>query len=164
MHHKLYEYKGIVYPAYLKKGNAAKYVMPFAKEFCQGKGLDIGGTDECHFPGAGLINSDRFDGCDAYHLPDGLFDYIFSSHTLEHLSKPVEALEGWIERLKSGGVLFLYLPHPDMLYWHPSVCLKHIHTFTPVHIFSILKALGILEVLISERDLYWSFAVVGFKT
>lgn len=160
---RLYKYKGITYPEYLKKGHAADYILPFAKKFCYGKGLDIGGTDDCHFPGAGIINLERYDRCDAYHLPEGLFDYIFSSHTLEHLSKPYDALNIWAHRLKPGGVIFLYLPHPNMLYWLPTACSKHIHIFTPMQVVSFFKLLGLVDILMSGQDLYWSFAAVGFK-
>lgn len=157
----LFKYKGRLYPSYIKTGNAAKYVVPFAKEFCKGAGLDIGGFFKWTFPGAIPINTVIKDKWDAYNLPDKQYDYIFSSHTLEHLPDCVKALEYWKKHLKSEGVLFLYLPHPDMEYWLPQNNRKHLHSFYPKDIHRLLEDIGFSCVLSSDRDLYWSFAVVG---
>lgn len=45
---------------------------------------------------------------------DGTLDWIFSSHTLEHLDEPALALDAWMRALKVGGYLILYLPHKDL--------------------------------------------------
>lgn len=157
----IFEYKGVTYPSYIKTGNAASYVIPFAKKFCKGKGLDIGGFFDWTFPGAVPVNILLDDEWDAYHLPDEKYDYIFSSHTLEHLPDYVKALEYWKNHLTPEGVLFLYLPHPDMEYWLPQNDRKHLHSFYPERIYKLLKDFGFTNVLYSGRDLYWSFAVVG---
>lgn len=156
-----YEYKGKTYPAYLKSGNACSYVMPFAMEFCKGVGLDIGGYLDWTLPGARAINITRDDGFDAYNLPPGTYDYIFSSHTLEHVPNYVQALNVWKAHLRPGGVLFLYLPHPDMEYWLPQNNPKHIHMFRPDDVEKLLRDLGFSHVMASQRDLYWAFAVVA---
>ena len=161
---KLFKYNGLLYPFYLKNGNAASYIFPFAQQFCKGRGIDIGGTDSCHFPGAQIINLTKHDGYDAYFLPPGPFDFIFSSHTLEHITNWRYVLHSWHDRLVPGtGVLFLYLPHPDMLYWHPDNCTKHLHSFTPLMVANHLIQSGFSDVIYSQRDLYWSFSVVAFK-
>ena len=95
-------------------------------------------------------------------LPEGEWDYVFSSHCLEHLPNYVEALLHWKSRIRPGGTLFLYLPHPDMKYWRPENCRKHLHLFRPGDIADCLRSLGFVNVIHSERDLAWSFAVVGF--
>ena len=74
----------------------------------------------------------------------------------------IAAIEHWKTRIRPGGVLFLYLPHPDMRYWRPESCRKHRHLFYPADMAETLEALGFVNVLHSERDLMWSFAVVGF--
>ena len=158
---RLFYYGGNLYPEYIKQGNANIFVEPFAKHFCKGKGLDIGGFSGSTFPNAKPINILNNDGFDAYHLPKGKYDYIFSSHTLEHLYDYVGALEYWKKYLKENGVLFLYLPHPDMEYWLPQNNRKHLHLFYPEDIHKLLEDLGFKHVLHSERDLYWSFVVVG---
>lgn len=158
---KFFYYKNKLYPEYIKHGNANAYIEPFAKKFCKGKGLDIGGFFDWTFPGAKPINITNDDQWDAYKLPNKKYDYIFSSHTLEHLRNPVKALEYWKKHLKEEGVLFLYLPHPDMEYWLPQNDRRHLHVFYPKDIQKLLEDLSFKYVIHSKRDLYWSFAVVG---
>lgn len=158
----IYTYEGTLYPNYLKDGNANRYIQEIANFFCKGKGLDIGGFFEWTFPGAQAINILNDDEWDAYKLPDDKYDYIFSSHTLEHLPDYVKALIYWKEHLSDEGVIFLYLPHPDMKYWLPQNNRKHLHSFYPEQLAKVVEDLGFNKVLYSERDLYWSFSVVGF--
>lgn len=110
----------------------------------------------------GAVSIDLTSGQDAMNLPIGAFDYVFSSHCLEHLVNPVAAIEHWQSRIRPGGVLFLYLPHPDMEYWLPQNNRKHLHSWLPSQIEKLLIDLGFVDVLVSERDLAWSFASVGF--
>jgi SAM-dependent methyltransferase len=156
----IYEYKGALYPEYLKTGNACSFILPTALEFCKGNGLDVGAGK---WPLPGSIPIELKDGGNAMDLPDGQFDYIFSSHCLEHLENPIVALEHWKSRLCFGGTLFLYLPHPDMKYWLPQNCRKHLHSWRPADMAEIVRDLGFKDVIHSERDLAWGFAVVGFN-
>lgn len=154
----IYEYQGELYPEFIKHGNAAQFVAPYFLQFCKGEGLDVG----CGaWPLPGAIPVDLREGGDALNLPAGQWDYIASSHCLEHLNDPVAALEHWRLRLKFGGVLFLNLPHPDMRYWRPQFCKKHRHLFWPKDTAELVRDLGFEKVIHSERDLSWSFQVVG---
>ena len=155
----LYSYKGKKYPEYLKQGNACQYITPIAIKFCQGRGLDVGSGK---WPLPGAIPVEWSAGGSAMELPGEEYDYIFSSHCLEHLDDPVGALLHWKNKLKDGGCLFLYLPHPEMEYWLPQNCRKHLHQWYPKDMAKILEDLGFVNVIHSERDLMWSFAVVGF--
>lgn len=160
MNEALFEYKGVLYPSFLRDGNAMQYIAPIALKFCQGRGLDIG----CgKWPLPGAVGVDLANGGDAMNLPADDLDYIASSHCLEHLVDPVAALEHWKSRLRTGGTLLLYLPHPDQRYWRPSNCKKHRHIFWPKDTAEMLSDLGFVDVIFSERDLAWSFAAVGFK-
>jgi SAM-dependent methyltransferase len=156
----IFDYKGKLYPDYLKTGNACRFILPAAQHFCVGEGLDVG-AGAWPFPGA--IPVEEKNGGNAFSLPEGQFDYIFSSHCLEHLISPIAALKHWKTRLKPGGVLFLYLPHPDMEYWLPQNCEKHLHKFDPDYMAKTLRDLGFKDVIHSERDIAWGFAVVGFN-
>jgi hypothetical protein len=155
----IFEYRGEKYPDYIKRGNGMQFIAPFAAQFCKGRGLDVGGGK---WPLPGAICVDVQNGGDAMLLPGGPWDYIFSSHCLEHLADPVGALEHWKSRLIAGGVLFLYLPHPQMTYWLPQHNRKHLHSWQPKEMAQTLVDLGFADVIHSERDLAWSFAVVGF--
>ena len=156
----IFEYKSKSYPEYIRHGNACKFIAPFALEFCKGNGLDVG-AGQWPLPGATPV--DLQNGGNAMNLPAGTFDYIFSSHCLEHLINPVAALEHWKTRLRHGGVLFLYLPHPDMEYWLPQNNRKHLHYWWPEVVGKIVSDLGFYNVIRSERDMAWSFSVVGFN-
>lgn len=156
----IYEYRGSLYPDYLKQGNACQHITPTALKFCRGRGLDVG-CGPWPLPGATPV--ELRDGGDAMSLPEGPHDFIFSSHCLEHLPNPIAALEHWKGRLRFAGVLFLYLPHPDMQYWLPQNCRKHLHSWMPKQMARIVRDLGFERVIHSERDLAWSFSVVGFN-
>lgn len=155
----LYEYEGKVYPTYLREGDASQHIFASAFHFCRGRGIDVGGG-KWPFPGALVV--DIQSGGDAMALPDGQFEYVFSSHCLEHLIDPVAALEHWKSRLRPGGCCFLYLPHPHMIYWRTSRNRKHLHLWWPQDMADIMRDLGFIDVIHSERDMYWSFTVVGF--
>lgn len=160
----VFEYRGDIFPDYLRRGNACRFIAPTALEFCRGAGVDVGASA---WPLPGAVPIDVKTGGDAMALPrgphQGAWDFVFSSHCLEHLENPVAALEHWRDRLKPGGVLFLYLPHPAMRYWRPENCRKHLHLFHPEDVAEMLRDLGFVNVMHGERDLAWSFAVVGFK-
>lgn len=156
----IYQYKGRLYPQYLKDGDACRFIAPMARTFCKGNGLDVGAGK---WPLEESIPVDLQNGGDAMSLPEGQFDYVFSSHCLEHLKNPVAAIEHWKTRIRPGGVLFLYLPHPDMEYWLPQNNRKHLHVLHPADVEKMVRDLGFVSVIRSERDLAWSFAVVGFK-
>lgn len=156
----LFSYRGSLYPDYIRHGNAVQFIAATAAHYCKGKGVDVGAGK---WPLPGAIPHDKITGEHAEYLPEGELDYVFSSHCLEHLTDPVYALASWKARLKTGGVLFLYLPHPDMEYWRPQNCRKHLHLFWPKDVAAMLRDLGFVDVIHGERDLAWSFAVVGFK-
>ncbi len=69
----------------------------------------------------------------------------------------------WTERISSGGVLFLYLPHYDQKYWRPWNNRKHKHAFVPEVIVDFMEENGYTNIFSSQRDLNHSFIVVGEK-
>ena len=86
----------------------------FFERYCPGKGLDIG-------YGGDLLSDNcegwDFEEGDAQYLnsiKDSEFDFVYSSHTLEHMVDPEISLKNWWRVLKSGGYLILYLPHRDL--------------------------------------------------
>lgn len=90
--------------------------------YCQGQGLDLGcGIEKIKPDAIGIDIDGKAVGADfAANIETGLtlfandyFDYIFSSHYLEHVREPVQVLQDWWRILKYGGNLVLYLPHKD---------------------------------------------------
>jgi SAM-dependent methyltransferase len=82
--------------------------------YCQGKGLDIGYGGDPVTPGC---NGWDFEDGDAQYLPglrDESFDFVYASHTIEHMVDPAVALQNWWRVVKRGGYLLLYIPHRDL--------------------------------------------------
>jgi hypothetical protein len=155
------EFKGNTYPHFQAEGNASQFAIPFAKHFCKGKGYDIGFCkEEWKFPGAIGIDECLNNGFHANSLPETNVDYIFSSHCLEHVPNWVETLEYWIKCIKSGGVLFLYLPDISQSYWRPWHNRKHNHCFTPDIIKQFLIDHNCKNIFITGIDLNNSFMAV----
>jgi SAM-dependent methyltransferase len=95
----------------------------FSHRYFVGHGLDIGGKPD---PLALYVSTftrlesvrtwDREDG-DAQVLagvPDAAYDFIHSSHCLEHLEDPGAALARWLRVVKPGGHLVLLVPDEDL--------------------------------------------------
>jgi len=161
---KLIKFRNKKYPEYQSFGSAAQFAIPFAKFLCEGNGYDIGcAKKEWAFPGSIPIDSIFDDEWDAYNLPERGVDYIFSSHCLEHLPDWVDAMNYWYEILNTRGTLFLYLPHYDQEYWRPWNNRKHVHIFTPTIIKDYMIDAGYENIFHSERDLNYSFMIVGEK-
>ena len=139
-------YKGEFYPDYLTVGGASYAIFRDALKFCQGQGIDVG-AGLWPLPGAVPVDVWRGPGVgrNVADFEDGSLDYVFSSHCLEHIENWRKALSEWIKKLKPGGVIFLYLPHPDCAIWHPgSPFVGHGHKWipTPEVIKQTLRELG----------------------
>ena len=152
------------YPAFQTNGFAARFIMPFALEVCKGEGVDIGcNRVEWKFPGSYPVDP----AINQYHATDFPYtnlDYVFSSHCLEHIPDWVGALEYWTNSIKSGGVLFLYLPDYSQEYWRPWNNRKHVHMFTPNILRDYLTSTKKFNrIFVSGVDLYNAFTVIAEK-
>lgn len=173
------EHNGITYPKFQSSGNAARFVREFAMEVCKGVGVDVGcNRREWCFPYAMPVDP-IMNEWDAYKLPEiyffynqsGIdqevsdFDFIHSSHCLEHLTDWVKTLDYWHTRLKQGGVVFLYLPDHSQTYWRPWYNRKHLHAFTPEIIGNYFRDQPEMwkNVFVSGVDLNNSFVVIAEK-
>lgn len=86
----------------------------FFDKYCQGEGLDIGcGADPItpSVSGWDILNGD------AQYLKgieDESFDYVYSSHCLEHLRDVRVSIRNWYRVVKKGGYLIIAVPHRDL--------------------------------------------------
>lgn len=114
----------------------------FVNTYFQGDGIDIGaGKDSLsrylrQFP---LIKSLR-----SWDLPDGdavhmnsvdneKYDFVHSSHCLEHLSNPKLAFSNWLRICKMGGYLIITVPDEDLYEqgYYPSIFTReHLTSWT----------------------------------
>lgn len=158
------EFEGNTYPKFQSEGNAARWIMPLAQYYCVGVGLDVGYSKEkWMLPGAIGIEPSIDPQYDAMRLPVGEFDYLFSSHCLEHVKENwYIVLDYWLSKIKKGGILFLYLPHESQVYWRPENNRKHIHSFNGKEIAEYLKTKG-YPFIITSQDFNNSFTVICEK-
>lgn len=96
------------------KARARRERQGFFDRFCQGAGLDIGYGGDLIVPTA--RGWDVEDG-DAQELPGvgpNSFDFVYSSHLLEHIQDPAKAVARWWDVVRPAGYLILYLPERDL--------------------------------------------------
>lgn len=113
-----------------------------ALRYCTGRGLEIGAAVQNPF----CLNTrnvdftdsmdtvfkreerrvygiaDRVDivaAADRIPVPDASEDFIVSSHVLEHLLDPIRGLLEWDRIVRSGGVIFMIVPHKERTFDEP---------------------------------------------
>lgn len=95
----------------------------FATRYFRGCGIDIGGSPDSLaaykelFPliqNVFVYDQPYGDGQVLDNVPDATFDFLYSSHCLEHLRDPREALTNWIRVVKPGGHLVVGVPDEDL--------------------------------------------------
>lgn len=134
-----------LYPAYLKQGAAIDGVRYLARKFCYGKGIDVG-AGIWPFDGARPIENLENENAYLLNEKNASLDFVFSSHLLEHLEQPKVAILEWARVLKTGGVLFLYLPHPACSMWLPEHLNVHLWMPDPLVVKELLEKKDMFEV------------------
>jgi SAM-dependent methyltransferase len=86
----------------------------FFSKYCNGKGLDIGYGGDRIVPGVDVWDFEHGDAQYLNGIPDNKYDFVYASHTIEHMVNPHTALKNWFRVVKPGGFLLLYLPHRDL--------------------------------------------------
>jgi SAM-dependent methyltransferase len=114
----------------------------YATRYMVGEGIDIGSGPDSIAQYAEFFPLMR--SCRSWDLPDGdaqkmasvpdaHYDFVHSSHCLEHMVRVDEALENWVRILKPGGHLICLVPDEDLYEQgvFPSTFNgDHKHTFT----------------------------------
>lgn len=77
-----------------------------------------------HSPGIQYLS----EATDLYKIPSAKYDFILSSHVIEHIANPLQALSEWIRVLKDDGILLLLIPHKDGTFDHrrPATTISHL--------------------------------------
>jgi len=104
-----------------------------AHKYCIGKGLEIGaaahnpfGLADCKFLAhwqrsefwkqseintcGEFVQPDRYGDAENIPWPDNAFDYVISSHVIEHVPNPIKAFLEWNRVLVEHGIIFIIFP------------------------------------------------------
>jgi SAM-dependent methyltransferase len=149
----------------LSKSIARRRAIPrFLTDYFVGCGVDIGGK-----PDPLLLYSELFplmtdvrtwdleDGDAQFmgNVTDSTFDFVHSSHCLEHLIDPFVGIQNWFRILKPGGHLIITIPDEDLYeqgVWPSTYNLDHKWTFSinkknswspkSINVFELISSLG----------------------
>jgi ubiquinone/menaquinone biosynthesis C-methylase UbiE len=58
------------------------------------------------------------DAVDISHVKDEHYDFVFSSHSLEHIANPLKAISEWLRIVKSGGYIIIVVPEKSKCFDH----------------------------------------------
>jgi len=138
----------------------------FQARYFAGHGVDIGGKGDSLaqyvgiFPRMLSVRTWDLEDGDAQQMagvPDGQFDFVHSSHCLEHMVDVRIALANWIRIVKPGGFLIITVPDEDMYeqgQWPSPHNPDHKWTFTIMKVQSWSpKSLNVLDLLWEVADL-----------
>lgn len=163
------------------QGNEAAKIRWELVPYTRGKGLDLGCGPYKAFPHFIGVDNGHHWGNQGVDVPvktcedlglfaNEAFDFVFSSHLLEHIVDTKAALKEWWRVIKMGGYLCLYLPHKDLYpnVGQPGANPDHKHDFTPDDIRGIMTDITdgfnlVREEVRSEGNEY-SFFQVWKKT
>lgn len=84
---------------------------------------------------------------------DEVLDYVYSSHTLEHVDDDRVVLKEWLRVIKPGGRLVLYLPDDEEFDNTEQVANReHKHVYTVESLRTLLESIGGLEIITCVQD------------
>jgi SAM-dependent methyltransferase len=136
----------------------------FLRRYFVGRGVDIGGKPDPlalyseFFPLLTDVRVWDLEDGDAQFMEgveDNTFDFVHSSHCLEHLNDPAEGLRNWLRVVKPGGYIVALVPDEDLYeqgVFPSTYNLDHKQTFTvfknhswsgrSINLLSLLAELG----------------------
>jgi SAM-dependent methyltransferase len=72
----------------------------FFELYCKGKGLDIGFGGDLVTDNSIGFDFEHGDAQKLKHIADDSYDFVYSSHTIEHLPDPSEGIKNWFRMRK----------------------------------------------------------------
>jgi SAM-dependent methyltransferase len=111
--------------------------MAAVERWCIGKGLDPGAGGRTFSPDVVRLDrrpdSSRQIGADACALPfsDATFDFVLTSHLIEHLARPRAALDEWLRVVRPGGHVISIIPDTRFTRGMNTDPTPHLHEWSP---------------------------------
>lgn len=161
----------------------------FASRYFVGSGVDIGGKPDplslyrhlfCRMESCQTWDIDDGDAQHMDGVADSSYDFVHSSHCLEHMQDPFEALANWIRILKPGGHAIIIVPDEDMYeqrIWPSRFNKDHKWSFTvnktsswspkSVNVLDLIQSVAVQTQLVSLlvlRDTYRQINAVFDQT
>jgi len=93
------------------------------------------------------------DSVDLNGIKDGTYDFILSSHSLEHIANPIKALKEWLRVLKKGGGILLILPDQKFTFDNKRPVTEFSHLLMDYEKGATEEDLTHLEEILSLHDL-----------
>jgi SAM-dependent methyltransferase len=91
-----------------------KHLRPLEWSIISGKGIDIGCGPDPITPDARRFDIEDGDANEISKYVHDQFDFVYSSHCLEHMHDPRQAVLEWWKLVKPGGHLFFIIPDEDL--------------------------------------------------
>jgi ADP-heptose:LPS heptosyltransferase/predicted SAM-dependent methyltransferase len=154
--------------------NESKKIVWEIAQYLRGRGLDLGAGDFKILPHAISVDNMHHAAFGFTHKPDIVsdvekldmissqsMDWVYSSHTLEHIVDYRAALKEWWRVIKQGGLMVLYLPHAK---FYPNIGQEganpdHKHDFLPADILEALPA-GHDVLVCEERNENYEYSML----
>jgi SAM-dependent methyltransferase len=93
---------------------AKQFWGPLEHEATRGKGIDIGCGPDPVTPDARPFDLEHGDANFASRYFNEQFDFVYSSHCLEHMHDPQATIQDWWKLVRPGGYLFVLVPDEDL--------------------------------------------------
>ena len=159
--------------------NESRKIVWEVAPYLRGRGLDIGAGDFRILPHAITVDDFSHAQFGFTVRPDikssaekldmfssNSMDFVYSSHTLEHIEKAEQALREWWRLVRIGGYMVLYLPHKEFYpnIGQPGANPDHKHDFMPDDIVSMMPGgYDLVERQERNGDMEYSFLLVFKK-
>jgi SAM-dependent methyltransferase len=82
--------------------------------YFQGKGIDIGCGGDPIFENVYKFDLQQGDANEISQFVQNQFDFVYSSHCLEHMNDPQHSMREWWKLVKPGGYLIVIVPDEDL--------------------------------------------------
>lgn len=82
--------------------------------YFQGKGIDIGCGNDPVFENVYKFDLEQGDANEVTKYVQNQFDFVYSSHCLEHMHDPEHSMQEWWKLVKPGGYLIVIVPDEDL--------------------------------------------------